>query len=81
MLASPGGIILQLGKVQQARFTSLQSHAVTEMSGQRVAKWCCYLHHIDDHALLLISLHLIHILAFTRGFHIHQLVHPLDTSV
>lgn len=53
---------------------SLQSHAVTEMSGQQVAKWCCYRNQIDNHALLLIILHLIHVLEFTRGFHIHYLI-------
>lgn len=72
-----GYLILQLGKAQQARFTSLQSHTVTEISGQQVAKWCCYLNHIDNHALLLIALHLIHVLAFTRGFSLFTLLTPL----
>lgn len=33
-----------------------------------------YQNHIDNHALLLIILHLIHVLEFTRGFRIHYLI-------
>lgn len=66
-------LISQLGKPQHAQFMSLQSDAVTEMSGQQVAKWC-YQNHIDNHALLLIILHLVPVLEFTRGFHIHYLI-------
>jgi hypothetical protein len=58
-------LIFQLGKPQHSEFMFLQNHTALEMSGQQVAKWCRYQKHIDNHALLVIILNLVHALSLT----------------